>query len=237
MAWDEVQPKTKSRQLRRKPFVCIAIPHWGKVALEWVIKTFGPLNWKPHPAFDKKIELARGILNIDTERNELVKQALKNPSCTHILFLDTDVTVENPPDPNIALEMLLATNSPVASGLYRRRHDYIHTSEHKQKVGFNYAMWLEHGDQYVPVQQWSEGANWIRVDAIGMGFCLFKREIFEKIPPPWFKWHEIRPSEDFFFCKLLKQHDYEIRVLTDIELSHIGTLKVKPDGSITSLEV
>lgn len=220
MAWDE---------FKQKPFVMICVPHWGSVSLEWVQKTYGPLAFIPQPDFDKQPLLLRGVLNLDTERNELVKEALKNPKTTHILFLDTDIIVEEPKDPNQALRMLLATDAPIASGLYRA----------KKKKGFSYAMWVKNpeGEGYIPVLEWTKGANWIKVDAIGLGFCLIKREVFEKIPYPWFKWDKPQPSEDFYFCELLAKYGYEIRVLTDIKCSHIGLLKVKIDGTVTTLDV
>jgi len=227
MAWAETEkPLTNSKP---KIHVKIAIPHWGNCTLEWARRTFAPLDRDPQPDFEKQVILCRGILNIDTERNELVKEALKDTRTTHILFLDTDNVVEEPPDPNQALRMLLACDAPIASGLYRA----------KQKIGFHYAMWVKNpeGEGYIRVKGWTPGTNWIRADAIGLGFCLIKREVFERIPFPWFKWDSPHPSEDFWFCELLRKYGYEIRVLTDVKCSHIGTLKVKPDGTITTLEV
>jgi len=228
MAW-EVTEQTK-------PFVEICVPHWGKVDLEWVEKTYSPLRWFAQQDFDKHTNLLRGILNLDTERNELVKEALKNPKATHFLFLDTDIIVEEPSDPNQALRMLLLCDAPIASGIYRARGKSHYVPKLRT---FTYAMWTKNrkGDGYLPVGGWTEGTNWIKVDAIGLGFCLIKREVFEKIPYPWFKWDKPSPSEDFYFCELLQKHSYEIRVLTDVKCSHIGMLKVKPDGIVITLEV
>lgn len=211
-----------------KPHVFIAVPHHGAVPLEWVEHTYGPLRFIPQPDFKKSIRLARGILNLDTERNLLVKMALEDPTVTHILFLDTDCVCESPKDPNQALRLLLQCNAPIASGLYRA----------KKKEGFPYAMWVKNpkGEGFLPVTSWT--GNWIKVDVIGMGFCLIKREVFEKVPPPWFEWYpEPEPSEDFRFCLKCAEYGYEVRVFTDVKLSHIGTLKVKIDGSVTTLDV
>lgn len=209
--------------------VKVCIPHFGNVTLEWARHTFAPLDLNPQTDFAKQTILMRGLLNIDTERNELVKEALKDAKTTHIFFLDTDIIFEDPEDPNQALRMLLSCDASVASGLYRAR----------QKTGFNYAMWKKAKNQegYTMVRGWTEGSNWIKVDAIGLGCCLFKREVFEKIPHPWFKWDTPQPSEDFHFCQKLLEHGYEIRVLTAIKCAHIGTLKVRNDGTITTLDV
>jgi len=225
VAWQE----TETQQVAKINHVKICIPHWGSVSLEWAKLTFAPLDLVPQLDFEKQTLLMRGVLNIDTERNELVKTALEDPRTTHILFLDTDNIIEQPPDPNQALRMLLACNVPIASGLYRA----------KQKAGFFYSAFIKNpqGEGYAPIQGWTEGANWIRVDAIGFGFCLLKRGVFETVPYPWFKWDKPAPSEDFYFCELLKQHGYEIRVLTDVRLSHVGVLKVKSDGIVSTPDV
>lgn len=216
MAWLEARSGLPSGA----PVVRVCIPHWGSVSFEFVRSMYVPLEM-PQPDFSKYMLLMRGILNLDTERNELVKQALEDKKTTHVLFVDTDIVPETPTDPNQAIRMLLATNAPIVSGLYRA----------KQTTGFWHAMWskipnvpVEQG--YSPIQSWT--GNWITVDAIGMGFCLIKREVFEKVPYPWFEWKRKEgPSEDFAFCQKAKEAGYEIKVLTDIRLSHIGTLKVK----------
>ncbi|RLI76734.1 hypothetical protein DRP04_12395 [Archaeoglobales archaeon] len=221
MAWNLVQES-------KKPHVCICVPHWGNVSLEWVETTYGPLRFIPQPDFKKSTRLARGILNLDTERNMLVELALEDPTVTHILFLDTDNIIESPKDPNQALRMLLSCNAPIASGLYRAK---------KPKGEYPYAMWVKnpHGEGYLPIAKWT--GNWIKVDVIGFGFVLIKREVFEKVPKPWFQWKERAPSEDFFFCEKVAKYGYEVRVLTDVKLSHVGTLKVKSTGEITTLDV
>lgn len=232
MAWDETETRKVSIPTGM-PHICICAPHHGSVQLEWVQTTWAPLGFIPQADFAKSTKLSRGILNLDTERNLLAKEALKDKTVTHILWVDTDMISESG-DPNQDLRMLLSCNAPVASGLYRA----------KKKGGmYPYAMWARHPEglkkegvpAYVAISEWS--GNWISVDAIGLGFCLMKREVFESVPRPWFVWDKKAPSEDFDFCEKLKKHGYEIRVLTIVRLSHIGVLKVKTDQSITMLDV
>jgi GT2 family glycosyltransferase len=159
----------------------------------------------------------------------LAKMALDDPKTTHILWLDTDSICEEPSDPNEALRRLLWCNVPVVSGLYRA----------KKKGGvYPYAMWLKSKTQegYEAITGWT--GNWLKVDAIGLGFCLMRREVFEKVPPPWFVWKSSDgPSEDFAFCEKLIENGYEIKVFTDVKLSHAGMMKVKTDGSVSTLDV
>lgn len=211
------------------PHICLCIPHFGAVSFEWVESTYGPLRFIPCVDFAKSNKLARGILNLDTERNMVAKMALEDKSVTHLLWLDTDCICESPTDPNQAVRMLLQCNTPVVSGLYRSK---------KLKGDYPYAMWMknpagEYG--YVGIQSWT--GNFVKVDTIGFGFVLIKREVFEKIPYPWFVWDKQAPSEDFDFCEKMVKYGYDIRVFTEVKLSHAGMMKVKIDGSVHVLDV
>jgi len=227
MAWNENQPV--ETQKNTIPCVAICCPHFSSVSMEWVESTWGPLRYIPQPDFAKTPRLSRGILNLDSHRNELVKQALQDKAVTHILFLDTDVVCENPSDPNQAVRMLLSTNSPIASGIYRAK---------KQKGLYPYAMWTKNpnGIGYLGIESWT--GNWLHVDVIGYGFVLLKREVFERTPYPWFVWKDVAPSEDFYASELFAKYGFETRVLTSVQLSHLGSLKVLcKDAKVTSLDV
>ena len=227
MAWNQpVQPSTPAGINH----VCTLIPHWGEVSLEWVNSTYGPICFIPQSDFAKSHRLSRGIMNLDTHRNMLVKAALEDKSITHIFFLDTDMVAESPSDPNQSIRQLLACNIPIVSALYRAK---------KSKGNYPYAMWAKNpmgGTGYVDIPQWT--GNFISVGAVGFGAILIKREVFERVSYPWFEWHEPpSPSEDFFACEKFSRAGYEIKVYTDCRFSHIGLMKVKIDGQIHVLDV
>jgi len=205
------------------PRVAICIPHTGSVTLEWVETTYGPLRFVPVSWCVKNIFLGRGK-PLATQREMLVEGAL-NWGCTHVLFIDSDNVVETPADPNEALRLLLECNAPIVSGLYRA----------KKPEGFMYCMWNEHPTENLMhvIESWT--GNWIQPDLIGIGFCLIRREVFEKVPKPWFKWDKPTPSEDFYFIKKARQEGYVVNVFTDVRSSHIGTLAVTTDGEIRTL--
>ena len=198
--------------------------------MEFVNSTYAPLCFMGNTQFAKSNRVARGIMNLDTERNELVKDSLDDKSITHLLWLDSDCIMEDPKDPNEALRRLLSCNVPIVSGLYRAK---------KAKGSYPYAMWAKNPAGtygYVDIPTWT--GNYITVDAIGMGFCLCKREVFEKVPPPWFVWDKPTPSEDFAWCEKVRGAGYEIKVYTDVKLSHEGTMKVLcKDGAVHMLDV
>lgn len=223
LAWEYRKVSEKPREI---PRVAILIPHTGEVSLEWADRVYGPLKYKPSPDFDKMIFPVRGV-PWDVARNMLVKEALKDPKVTHLMWIDSDITFEEPPDANEAILRLMRCNAPISSGVYRAR----------QQQGFNYAMWLKHPNGFVAIDKWS--GNWIKVDVVGMGCCLCKREVFERIPEPWFWWGPGKsPSEDFNFCLKAAEHGYNIMVHTEIRASHIsGKLKIKSDGTVIALEV
>ena len=159
------------------------------------------------------------------QRNGLVEKAL-DWGCTHVLLLDSDNVVETPADPNEALRYLLERNEAIVSGLYRA----------KKQEGFPYCMWKEHPtDENLMIAIESFTGNWIQPDLIGIGFCLIKREVFEKVPKPWFKWDEPTPSEDFYFIKKARKAGYVVNVFTEVRVAHIGTLVVETEGNVRTL--
>ena len=229
MAWNETN-ETSYKPINN---VCVCVPHFGAVQLEWVESTYGPLRFIPQPDFVKTNRLSRGIQNLDTERNFLVRAALDDKTVSHILFLDTDCIAEG--DPNQYLRNLLSINIPIISGLYRAR---------KSKGDYPYCMFMknpqtktgkwEWSDGFVAIQSWT--GNFIEADVVGFGFILLKREVFEKIPYPWFVW-DSEPSEDFRFLIKASEFGFKTKVFTECKLSHIGTLKVRSDSAIHALDV
>jgi len=192
---------------------------------------FGPLRYEARAQYVKSYRISRGIQNLDTERNYLAKEALADKTVTHIMWVDTDSLMEKPENPNDAIGLLLQCNVPIVSGLYRAK---------KSKGLYPYCAFMRvPGPQlgYIPIDSWT--GNYIKVDVIGFGFILCRREVFEKVPYPWFEWgpEESAPSEDFRFCEKAKQYGFDINLFTEVKLSHGMVGKVKIDGSVHVLDV
>lgn len=212
------------------------------MSTEFVMQTLLPL-YAPVPFCDK-IPLLASSYSVVHSRNTLVQQAL-DQKADYILWIDSDMVVDSvgtkqvvetstdgkqqtkvvpakTTDPNLALKALMDSSAPFASGLYKA----------KQQTGFNNAMWKKVADRsYTPIMDWT--GNWIEADVVGLGFTLTRREIYEKMPKPWFHWDmpdEI--SEDFYFCEKVRALGYQIRVFTDLRLRHLGEFGLNPDGSI-----
>ena len=220
------------------PKIAVAIPFNGNWIPEWVEKQYLPLMYQP-TNWCQKIAFLTRVPSISVARNTLVEQAL-NINADYLLFLDSDIVMESPSDPNVALSQLYqimnkSTNKDdkdyksgrMISGLYRA----------KQKTGFSFAAWIKYQDKgFTPLTKWQ--GNLLNVDVVGMGFCLIDMKVFKEVPGPWFVWNLPNGiSEDFYFCILAKKYGYDTKVFSDVKLSHLGTLKVKTDGTITVPDV
>jgi hypothetical protein len=204
------------------------------VSMKWSVEMMVPLFFAGTPWCEKIHKLVRGIPQ-NLARDQLVELALEDPLVTHILFVDSDNICNSPKDANVAMKMLYDCNQPIVSGLYRA----------KQAQGFNWAAWIDihkvnpefPADKtgFTPISSYS--GNLFTVDVIGMGFCLIKREVYEKMPKPWHPWNTPSPSEDFNFCLNAKKYGFDSWIMADVKLDHIGQLNVHPDGTVTVLDV
>jgi hypothetical protein len=216
-----------------KPLIAIGVPYTENLSMWCAMKTIAPAIMQPLPWCDKIAKMSRG-LPVSVNRDTIVKMVLDDPKITHIMWIDTDMICDTPADVNEAMRMLYECNQPIVSGIYRA----------KQPSGFNWAAWVNVDPStpggapisFPPGEEGKPAPNWFQVDLIGMGFCLVKREVYEKLSPPWYPWIKQSPSEDFNFCTAARAAGYFINVFTGVKLSHIGQLVVHPDGQITTME-
>ena len=226
MAWEhDIAPSATSLTAKTaKPKIALCLPYTEALSPEFVEKVWGPLRWIPLEWCDK-IPFMCKTQSLPMARNILSQQAL-DANCTHLLWVDSDSVIENPPDANQALKMLYQCDAAISACLYRA----------KQKQGFNYAAWKKQGDGYTPIQSWT--GNWFPVDVTGLHFCLIKREVFEKVSKPYFHWEEdTAVSEDFYFFEKAKQVGYDVWIFSEVRLSHLGALKVLSNGKVTTRDV
>jgi len=236
MAWalehssDLVEKTTIPALNGSRETIAILLPHRGKMDMEVIEKTWGPLKYRPVDWCNKLYFLCR-VPSLPLARNILVKEALKSQA-NYFLWLDADHSPEQPSDPNEALKALYqclkTTGESIVTGLYRA----------KQQHGFNYAIWKQVTKPdgsigFVHINSWSAGVNWFEIDVCGLGFCLMRREVFEKMEMPYFHWEvPDTMSEDFdMLCKARKL-GFRVWCFTDVKLSHLGTVAIRTDGSI-----
>lgn len=187
------------------PKLLIGLPHKNLVSLEWSLAFRNLVVNVP------SIFTCSAGVPIDVARNEIVKSALTN-NVDWIFFLDTDVV----PPPDI-ITRLMAHNLPIVTAIYHTRAPPIEP-----------CIWREvhpSGKQAIAYTQ----GQMIEADFIGMGACLIHTSVFKNIFPPFFDWTLGRQepnnmtlgrSEDFEFCKKVRDKGYKIWADTSIQCRH-----------------
>lgn len=149
---------------------------------------------------------------IDTARNNLVIEALKNKEYTHILMVDDDMTFE----PDFALRLLDHDVDIVGGLAFKRRPDYQPCVYRKDPKDNEYYPILPNVFQ--------------EVDIVGTGGILINMKVFDKIKYPWFETYYSEDkrhwSVDFDFCIKAKEAGFKIFVDPEAEMGHIGDPEV-----------
>lgn len=192
-------------EIDEHPKLLIGLPHKDNVTLEWAL-SFRNLQVNVPAMFT----CSRGT-PIDMSRNEIVRSAL-DAGVDYVFFLDTDVVV--PPDTIIRL---MNHNLPIVSGVYYTRAPPIEP-----------CVWREiapSGKQAIAFQP----GQMIEADFIGAGCLLIHTSVFKNLKRPFFEWSlsfldpenpGVGRSEDFEFCKKVRERGYKIMVDTSIQCRH-----------------
>lgn len=170
---------------------------------------------------------------VDRARNRLIEQMRDHPmKPTHIFFMDADIV----PSPD-ALTRLLSHGLPIVSGLYRRRLPPYEPmafvkrpppqSPSSAKQPHFGVVRRGKGKVLQPISM--KGPRLRNVDVVGAGCLLIRREVFEKVPAPWFtsEWREEgHLSEDFSFCEKARKVGYRIAVDTAVRPLHLEPMGI-----------
>ena len=140
---------------------------------------------------------------LDIVRNEIVRQALATPDITHVFMLDSDVV---PPD-NI-MDLLLECDSPMATAVVPLYMGGKITTNIQVKAENGTIQWLKACPQ--------DGEPF-EVENAGTGCVLIRREVFEKVPWPWFKFELLNQegdviTEDIYFGNKAREYGYRYKV-------------------------
>lgn len=154
------------------------------------------------------IDVFYSVYGADRARTRLVEDFLAS-SDTH-LWMNDDDTV---PPQNLSL-LNHIDQYPIVSGLYYGYHKDFGRFPHvyaKGKEGF-----IPNANPLLG------GEGPFFADAVGLGCCVFAREVFEKAPPPWFsctydpKRGMIGDDISFFLA-----HPQKVRVIPSYRCQHI----------------
>ena len=176
------------------------------------------LKRPPHTSFqiDEQFDVSRS-------RNSIVKKMLEE-NFTHLFFLDSDMYFV--PSQREALLNLLKHDLPVVSGLYYNRGPphfpiMLFLSEDKPPK-FKY--------QYCSEEDYPKN-QLVKVDACGAGCLLIKREVLEKMRPPWFL-YTLWAGEDVYFCLKCRTLGYDVYVDTGVTPLHFIESVVGPTNCL-----
>jgi len=148
-------------------------------------------------------------------RNLIVEQA-RARDCSHILFVDDDMA----PRPN-ALNQLLEHDKEIISGLYYSRaypHQPLIFSKFNDDGGAHFVNLIGNEPRL------------FHIAAAGLGFCLIRTSVFDRMTKPYFRLGELNSEEwcdDIgFFWRAQRYHCW---CDTECRVGHIGTMIVWPD--------
>ena len=140
------------------------------------------------------------------QRTWLVREALKRGS-THILMVDSDMffPIEDGVNP---IQRLVSHDKDIIGGWYNFRRLPA------EPVGFPREL---HTGETEP----------FKCDVVGTGFLLVKREVFEKIPEPWFQFgrdkeQQLVYGEDSWFCDQARKVGFDVWADPGLFIKHIG---------------
>ena len=168
---------------------------------------------------DSKLFISPGTL-IANQRHELVKSA-KEWTATHVMFIDSDITFEP-----IHVLRLLDFDEPIVGAAYSKRVEPLIVTAWTEID--NWDSWVD------PIEQTQ---SHIKIQAMGLGFCLIKMSVFDELTLPWFQlgfYNGHYTGEDIEFFRKCNDNNIDIwlDVATTCELGHIGVKNYKVDDDI-----
>ncbi len=197
--------------------VTLAIPTRGAVDPKFMIHMISVIDkvptgtsWKIRVS-DKHPKTGQ-VMDVATARERLIEDCLEHDKSKYILFIDNDVFI-----PMNGLAHLLMSNKDIVTGIYWTKTDPPEPVLYKEL----------HLGPYFDFPKYSI----FEVTAAGLGCCLIKSEIFEKIPKPWFDYQKedlkdedgniLDVGEDFYFFIKAQQHGYKLWCNSNVQCKHL----------------
>lgn len=152
----------------------------------------------------------------DYVRNTVVKTLLDSSGLSHVFFLDSDI--EPPLD---CLDRLLAVEAPLVTGAYPVL----------MPDGLRWALADKDADRrYRLLKRLESTTEPFLVHAGGAGCLLVRRDVFDKVKWPWFRWVEMpdgsQISEDIYFFRKCNEAGLRVTVEPQVLCNHYKTLNL-----------
>ena len=210
----------------------IGIPARGSVSIQWtiaLIEMMRALNWGTKIMSTDEIPLTRA-------RNRIVRTFMDSKS-THLLWIDSDTM----PPPG-GVHKLFQYLKPVMGDTDPKRFDIISGLYFsRKKSGWFRPIAFQKLDtetkKHNHVYMW--GKKPFKVDAIGMGFCIIPRYVFEHLEVPYYQWisdpswgywkedeGSLSFGEDMYFSEKARGAGFTIGVHPLVQCGHIGETNI-----------
>ena len=197
---------------QQKVKIGIAVPCRDQLHSIFAFNLANMLQFNTINKIATKLYMLSGSLIAD-QRHKLAQTCIED-KCTHILWLDSDMTF-----PVDLTERLLKHNLPVIACNYSTRSQPRKSVAYKSVGDWN--SWIHSKNAEQPL---SEAA------AVGMGCMMTEIGVYTNMSEPYFEitYHpELKEwiGEDFYFCKKLTDQGYKILIDNNLslEISHLGT--------------
>jgi len=182
---------------------------------------------------------------IQSARNQLADIFMKDEEATHLMFIDADIGFE-------AKDILymLGANVDIIAGVYPRKKIAWNKVKDAVEQGIPEDRLEEFtGDMVVhmlngTIQQEVKATEPFEVKAVGTGFVLIKRSVFERIQntvgtylddnlDPVYEYFQVikhpqtnrQMSEDYSFCYFCSEAGIKIHIAPWVALTHTGTYR------------
>lgn len=186
--------------------ILIGIPTMGSVHPLLALRC---IAWAKQ--YDVEFYFTYKVAPVDRARNTIVK-AFMDGDYTHLLFIDSDTV-----PPVDAIEKLLSHDVPIVSGLtpILNRED------------------LEQYDNcFIGGESVVRQTGLQPIDRCGASCLLIKREVFNTLTPPYFKFvmnaentKQVQ-GEDLYFCNALKHTPFQLVADTEVVCSHVKEIEL-----------
>lgn len=165
---------------------------------------------------DDKIDLVFAhSIGVALARNLMFEQAIKTDA-DYILSLDCD-HIYRASALYALVDQMEKNNLQMLSAAYNARGQFDYYAH--LKLG-------EKGKTKIPILP--KGTGIYECDAVGMGFCLFKREfvkmLSEKYKPLFRFADDTYSGEDVYLCQLVKQEGHKVCFDADIKVGHLSAM-------------
>ncbi len=175
-------------------------------------------------------------------RNLIASGALADASCTHVLFLDSDMDV-----PRAVFQQLLEAGHDLAGAIYPKRRLDLDRYTELIRDGADPDQALAASSEFVvgfASNQVELQSGWCKAAVLGTGCLLIKRRVLEALASdgqvaridtdlpeggplydffgPFAKPGGARMSEDFSFCVKATRAGFTVWALADADVGHVG---------------